>query len=100
VVAELGYAQASLRKIAQRVGVAMSVLLYHFANKEELVGAIVTEAYRSAIATIVPALEAETTAAGKLRAYILANAAYLDSHRVQFMAVLDIGMSFRSAAGR
>jgi TetR/AcrR family transcriptional regulator, fatty acid metabolism regulator protein len=99
-VAELGYAQTSLRKIAERVGVAMSVVLYHFANKEELVRAIVTEAYRSVIATVAPAVAAEPTAAGKLRAYIRANAAYLDTHRLQFMAMLDIGLSYRSGSGR
>jgi AcrR family transcriptional regulator len=100
VVAELGYAQASLRRIAERVGVAMSVVLYHFANKEELIRAIVTEAYRSAIATIVPAVNAEATAAGKLRAYIRASAEYLDSHRLRHMAVVDIGLSYRSGSGR
>jgi TetR/AcrR family transcriptional regulator, fatty acid metabolism regulator protein len=100
VVAEIGYAQTSIRKIAERVGVAMSVVLYHFANKDELVEAIATEAYRSALAEMAPALETETTAAGKLRAYIRANAAFIKSHRTQFMAVLDIAMSYRSATGK
>lgn len=100
VVAELGYAQTSLRKIAERVGIAMSVVLYHFANKEELVRAIATECYRSVIATMVPAVDAETTATGKLRAFIRANAAFLGSHRLQYMAVLDIGLNYRSATGR
>lgn len=100
VVAELGYAKASVRKIADRVGVAMSVVLYHFTNKDELVGAIVTEIYRSAITAILPAVQAEETAAGKLRAYIRANAAFIDTHRAHHVALLDIGSSFRSATGR
>jgi AcrR family transcriptional regulator len=99
LVAEIGYAQTSIRKIAERVGVAMSVVLYHFANKEELVRAIATEGYRSAIEAIAPALNAETSATGKLHAYIRANVAFMKSHKTQFMAVLDIGLSYRSAAG-
>jgi AcrR family transcriptional regulator len=77
----------------------MSVVLYHFSSKDELVRAVVTEAFGSAIDAIVPALEAEPTAAGKLRAYIRAQAAYIDSHREQYMAMLDIGLSYRSPAG-
>jgi AcrR family transcriptional regulator len=100
VIAEIGFAQASIRKIAERVGVAMSVVLYHFANKDELVQEIVNHAYREAIDAIVPALEMETTATGKLRAYILANADFLASHRKQFAAVMDIGLTYRTADGR
>jgi len=89
----------SIRKIAERVWVAMSVVLYHFANKDELVRAIVAEAWRSAIATILPAVEAETTAIGKLHAYIRANVIFVKTYRMQHMAMLDIGLSYRTAAG-
>lgn len=99
VIAEIGYAQASIRKIAERVGVAMSVVLYHFANKDDLVREIVHHSFREAIAVIVPALERETTATGKLRAYIVANTDFMQSHRTQYSAVLDIGMSYRTTDG-
>ena len=99
VIAEIGFAQASIRKIAERVGVAMSVVLYHFANKDELVQQIVNHAFAEAIDAIVPALEMERTAAGKLRAYLLANADFLRSHRKQFAATMDIGLTYRTADG-
>jgi AcrR family transcriptional regulator len=99
VVAEIGFAQTSIRRIAERVGVAMSVVLYHFASKDELVRAMVAEGLRSALSAIGPALAAESTAAGKLRAYIRSTAAFIDSHRTQYMAMLDIGLSYRSANG-
>lgn len=41
VIAELGFAQASIRKIADRVGIAMSTVLYHFGNRDNLVDAVV-----------------------------------------------------------
>lgn len=99
VIAEIGFAKASIRKIADRVGVAMSVVLYHFANKDELVLQIVNHSFREAIDAIVPALETQTTAAGKLRAYIIANADFLQSQRKQFAAVMDIGLTYRTADG-
>lgn len=100
LIAEIGYGQASIRKIADRVGVAMSVVLYHLANKEELVLAIVNESYRALIAEIVPTLEAETTATGKLRAYIRSSTAFIGTHRALFAAVMDIALSYRSATGK
>ncbi|MFI9383329.1 TetR/AcrR family transcriptional regulator [Kutzneria sp. NPDC052558] len=100
VIAEIGYAQTSIRKIADRVGVAMSVVLYHFANKDELVREILSHAWSEAIDSVVPAVEMEPTATGKLRAYILANADFIRSHRTQFAAVLDIALSYRTADGQ
>jgi AcrR family transcriptional regulator len=99
-IAELGYAKASIRKIAERVGAAMSVVLYHFGTKDELVDAIVAEIYRSVIAVVVPPIAAEPTAAGKLAAYIRSNAQFIDTHRQQHLALLDIGSNFRSATGQ
>lgn len=100
VIAEEGYARTSIRKVAQRVGVAMSVVLYHFADKDDLVAAIVTVLYRSAIAMMVPALQAEDSARAKLAAYIRANAAFVQEHRPQHLALIDIGANYRSATGR
>lgn len=40
VVAELGYAGASLRKVAERAGYTTGAVTYYFANKEEMVVAL------------------------------------------------------------
>jgi AcrR family transcriptional regulator len=56
VIAEIGWAQTSIRKIADRVGVAMSAVLYHFGTKDNLVDAIIEEMYRTALANVVPAV--------------------------------------------
>jgi hypothetical protein len=47
----------------------------------------------------VPAVDAEVTAAGKLRAYIRANGAFIATHRAQALALLDIWTSFRTSTG-
>lgn len=100
VIAEIGWAQTSIRKIADRVGVAMSAVLYHFGNKDNLIDAIVEEMYRSALAVVVPAVTAETTASGKLDAYIRANIAYFHGHRVHLTALTQISTSYKPSDGR
>ena len=100
VIAEIGWAQTSIRKIADRVGVAMSAVLYHFGTKDNLVDAIIEEMYRSALSAVAPALQAEATAAGKLTAYIRAYIAYFDDHRVQLAALAQLGAGYQPSDGR
>lgn len=99
-ISELGYAKASVRKIAERVGVAMSVVLYHFGNKDELVAAIVAELYRSLIAIMAPAVAGESTAAGKLAAHIRAHTEYIATRRSHQAALMEIGVNYRSSTGQ
>ena len=100
VVAEVGWQQASIRRIADRVGVAMSAVLYHFGTKDNLVEAIIEEMYRAALAVIAPAVQAESTAAGKLAAYIRANVRYFDTHRTHLTALTQISASHQPGDGR
>jgi AcrR family transcriptional regulator len=99
VISELGYGAASIRKIADRVGIAMSVVLYHFANKDDLVGAIVDRGYRSMLATMLPAVGGESTAAGKVRAYITAYVDYMEANRALLQALAEISSNYRSREG-
>lgn len=100
VIAEVGWAQTSIRKIADRVGVAMSAVLYHFGSKDNLVDAIIEEMYRAALAVVVPAVDAESTANGKLNAYIRASVRYFDTHRVHLAALTQIGTTYQPSDGR
>ncbi|MDG4669181.1 TetR/AcrR family transcriptional regulator [Mycobacterium sp. 236(2023)] len=100
VIAEIGWAQTSIRKIADRVGVAMSAVLYHFGTKDNLVDAVIEQMYRSALAAVAPALRAEDTSAGKLTAYIRANIAYFDEHRTQLAALAQLSAGFQPSDGR
>lgn len=100
VIAEVGWAQTSIRKIADRVGVAMSAVLYHFGTKDNLVDAVIEEMYHSALAAISPALQGEETSTGKLAAYIRVTIAYFDSHRTQLAALAQLGASYQPTDGR
>lgn len=100
VIGEIGWAQTSIRKIADRVGVAMSAVLYHFGSKDNLVEAVIEDMYRSALATVGPALAAESTATAKLTAYIRASIAYFDTHRSELAALAQLGTGYQPRDGR
>ncbi len=99
-IAELGYPNASLAQIAQRAGVSKGVISYHFAGKEELVREVVKEVYTLAANMMAPRIEAQTTARGKLRAYIESNLDFMGLYRQHLVAVVSILMSARTAEGK
>jgi AcrR family transcriptional regulator len=99
VIVELGYGAASIRKIAERVGVAMSVVLYHFGTKDELVNAIVERGYRTLLESMTPAVEAESAAIDKVHAFVRTYMTYMAQNRTLLLAVADIGTNYRSSQG-
>jgi AcrR family transcriptional regulator len=100
VIAEVGFAQTSIRKIADRVGIAMSAVLYHFGTKDNLVDAIVEHMYRAMLAQVEPALSAEQTATARLEAYIRSTITYFGTHRTSLMALASVGTGYRPSDGR
>lgn len=100
VIAEVGFARASIRKIADRVGVAMSAVLYHFGSKDNLVDAIVEHMYRTMLTEVAPAVEAEATATGKLHAYIRSAVGYFGTNRVALKALASLGTTYVPSDGR
>ncbi|HJP77928.1 MAG TPA: TetR/AcrR family transcriptional regulator [Pseudonocardiaceae bacterium] len=100
VIAEEGFKQASLARIAQRAGVAKSVVLYHFANKDELVEQVLA-AVSLASAEVLPArLATVSTARDKLRVLITTLIEYLGTHRTDALAGLETWNMTRSLPAR
>lgn len=100
VIAEDGFAQASLARIAQRAGVAKSVVLYHFANKDELVEHVLAAVSEASIELVPARLAAATTAWDKLRASIEVLVEFIATHRTQALAALETGNQTRSLPAR
>jgi TetR/AcrR family transcriptional regulator, fatty acid metabolism regulator protein len=98
-IAELGYVQASLARIAERIGVSKGVISYHFARKEDLVQEVVRDVLAKAAAYMRPRVEAESTAAGRLRAAIESNLAFMGEYRRDMVALFEIVVNTRGAAG-
>ena len=98
-IADLGYGQASLARIAERAGTSKGVICYHFAGKDELVRDLVADVVTKAEAYLRPLVSAETTGAGMLRTSIEANVAYMREHRNEMIAVAEIARNARDADG-
>lgn len=98
-VAALGYQGASLARIAERAGISKSVISYHFANKDELLEQVVVEIIGDWEASMRPHIEAESSSARKLSAYIRSRLAYMKEHQLHLVAVAEIIVNHRRADG-
>jgi TetR/AcrR family transcriptional regulator, fatty acid metabolism regulator protein len=98
-IAELGYGQASLARIAEKAGTSKGVIVYHFGGKDELIRALVAELVARGIAYMNPRIEAEPTGARKLRAYIESNLAFMRENRNHVVAIVEIVLNARAADG-
>lgn len=99
VLAEDGYAQASLSRIARRADVSRGVIPYHFADRDELIEAVVSEVYALATAELRPRIDAEETAAGAIRAFILGSAEFYREYPKHIAALREISTHSRSEDG-
>jgi AcrR family transcriptional regulator len=98
-IAELGYGQASLARIAETAGTSKGVIVYHFGGKDELIRELVAEVVARGLAYMEPRIDAEPTGAGKLRAYIESNLAFMRENRNHMVAIFEIVLNARAADG-
>lgn len=98
-IAEVGYANASMARIAERAGISRGLISYHFAGKDELLAQVIFTVYEEGAAFMVPRIDAETTAAGQLRAYIESNLDYMRAHPNRMVAIVEIIASGVVATG-
>jgi len=99
VLAESGFAQASLARIAARAGISKGVISYHFAGKDELMEQIVEQVYTDIGETVTPQIVQETTPGGMLRRQVLAVAGYMRGHRDRLLALGEIFNNLRTSDG-
>ena len=89
-IAEVGYGQASLARIAARIGISKGVISYHFAGKDDLIKQVVIDVVEAGRAYILPRVFAEPTGPAMLRTYIESNLAFMREHRNYMVAVVEI----------
>jgi TetR/AcrR family fatty acid metabolism transcriptional regulator len=99
VVAEDGYAGTSLSKVAERAKISKSVVIYYFEGKNQLLETTVHQVYEEIWKFVKPRLDAEKTAAGKLRAHIESEFAFLEKHRPSLLTVSNILLNHRDRHG-
>ncbi|WAP50590.1 TetR/AcrR family transcriptional regulator [Arthrobacter sp. ATA002] len=98
-VNEIGYHRASLAEIAVRAGVGKSAIVYYFASKESLLLSVVDEVFGRQYEAMLPAVHAEPDPASQLRAYARAYLEFVDSHREEVTAGIEIVVSHRTEDG-
>jgi AcrR family transcriptional regulator len=97
-IAESGYGQASLARIASRIGVSKGVIAYHFDGKDDLINEVIAEVAAKGAAYIRSRVMAEPTGTGRLRALIEANLAFMGEHRNHLIALVQIAANVRDRA--
>jgi TetR/AcrR family transcriptional regulator, fatty acid metabolism regulator protein len=100
VVAQNGFASASVSEIAARAQVSRGLVSYHFADKHQLVALIVEKIYATAAEVMLPAVAAAQGARAKLVAYTRSNGEFIIRYPHYAAAQLEIWTSYRSSDGR
>ena len=91
VIAEHGYAATSFTRIAKQAGLSSTGMIsYHFANKDDLIGEVLTEATRVAYGFIFPRMAAATGHRAKLRARLESNMELVRAHPGHVRALMEI----------
>lgn len=99
VLAELGYAQTSFARVAERLGISKSVISYHFGSKDELLEQVVRSVYAAGAQYIRPRAEAADSAPAMLTAFLRANLEYIRDHSEETAAVAEIAVNARARDG-
>ncbi|MER6508509.1 TetR/AcrR family transcriptional regulator [Nonomuraea sp. NPDC001636] len=100
VIAEVGFGQASLARIAKHAGISKGVISYHFAGKEELMEEVVNSVYGEIATHVMARIEGVEGPTAMLRTHILAVAEHMREHRTRLKALGEIFYNLRTADGQ
>lgn len=99
VCEDTGYGKASLAQIGKRAQVTPSLVLYHFADKDDLIAQTLETIATAWDADIEQQVRAAATPVTQLQAYITASLAYLGTRPTHFAAMIEIAFNARSPDG-
>ncbi|MGA5760173.1 TetR/AcrR family transcriptional regulator [Nonomuraea bangladeshensis] len=100
VIADVGFAQASLARIARQAGISKGLISYHFAGKEELMTEVVVVTYTAIADHVLAAMQGVESPRELLRTHVLSVAAYMREQRKGLKALGQIFGNLRDADGR
>ena len=100
VVAEEGYARASMARIAQQAGLSKGLLSYHFRSKDDLLEQAMRTTFAAITAAVIGEIDVGAPAPDILRAAIHRLADYGPAHRYQLRGMDQIVRNLRDADGR
>lgn len=98
-----GWHGTTLGAIAREAGISRSLISYHFAGRDDLHRAVLesvaTTVFDAGSAETERAIDAESTARGKLQAYISANLRFIGTHRREMAALNELLPNLRRDDG-
>ena len=89
-IAEVGYAKASIKEIAQRAGISGGLISYHFAGKDELIQQVVADIRTSLDQSITERTDRTESYAEALRELMAGFVHYCAEHRTEMYALREI----------
>jgi len=89
-IAELGFAQASLAKIAKRAGISTGVISYYFAGKDDLIREVAAHVYEVGRIFIEPRVQQQPDARRALHAFIKAGVDFIGAKPRYPVAIMNI----------
>ncbi|MDR3511129.1 MAG: TetR/AcrR family transcriptional regulator [Caulobacteraceae bacterium] len=98
-IAEAGYAQTSLARIAKRAGISAGVISYYFDGKDDLIAEVAARVFAAGDDFIRPRVEQGQNAAAALRLFIEASVGYIAAHPAYLIAVMNIMRAGRTESG-
>ncbi|MDR7275632.1 TetR/AcrR family transcriptional regulator [Catenuloplanes atrovinosus] len=101
VIAADGFAAATFARIAARAGLSSTGLIsYHFAERADLMRAVVASVFAKAFAFIRPRMDAESSPAAVLHEFIVASVEFYAAHPQAIVALTAVRGNLRRADGR
>lgn len=101
VIADHGYENASFAQITERAGLSSPRMIsYHFAGKADLIRQIAADVFAHGAERVTAAIGPETTALGRVRAYLRANLEFLADHPREMAVLTAITPHLRTPEGR
>lgn len=95
VVAEVGYANASTARIAERAGISKGVITYHFDSKDEIMRLIALRLFGRCSDEVNRCISAVTTESEQVHAWIRGELEFFATHRTESIAMTDIMANHR-----
>lgn len=100
VIAEHGYNNATLARIAESAGISKGVISYHFDGKDDLMYQVLGAYEREEQAFIYAHVEAQQTASAALETYLRKNVEYMAVCPEHLKAVVEIVVSAQDSKGQ
>lgn len=100
VIADVGYAKATMARIAAAAGIAKGLISYHFRDKEELMEETMVAVHARVRAAVVDDIDLTAPAPDVMRAVVRRTAAYGAAHRAEVRTLNQIAQNLRAADGQ